>query len=64
MPDKKPPLILVGKGVTFDSGGVSIKPSQGMDEMRADMGGAAVVAASMLAAAQHNVEDHIIGKIE
>ncbi|XP_057663773.1 cytosol aminopeptidase-like isoform X2 [Diorhabda carinulata] len=37
------PYLLVGKGVTFDAGGISLKPAQGMDEMRADMGGAAAV---------------------
>lgn len=43
---KKPTLLLVGKGLTFDSGGVSLKPSAGMDEMKYDMcGGAAVLAA-------------------
>lgn len=41
--DQKP-ICLVGKGITFDSGGISLKPSSKMDEMRADMGGAAVVA--------------------
>ncbi|MBA3771567.1 MAG: leucyl aminopeptidase [Ramlibacter sp.] len=39
----EPPLVLVGKGITFDSGGISIKPSQEMDEMKFDMGGAASV---------------------
>jgi leucyl aminopeptidase len=42
---------LVGKGITFDSGGVSIKPAQGMWEMKSDMAGAAAVAATMLAVA-------------
>jgi len=43
-PDKKQkPVVLVGKGVTFDSGGISIKPSSAMDEMKYDMGGAASV---------------------
>ncbi|KAG7221896.1 hypothetical protein INR49_016922 [Caranx melampygus] len=37
------PLLLVGKGITFDSGGISLKPSSSMDAMRADMGGAATV---------------------
>ncbi|KAL4403162.1 metalloaminopeptidase [Malassezia pachydermatis] len=46
------PLALVGKGVTFDSGGISLKPGAGMDLMRADMGGAAAVVASTLAIAQ------------
>lgn len=41
--DQKP-ICLIGKGITFDSGGISLKPSSKMDEMRADMGGAAVVA--------------------
>ncbi|XP_062561028.1 cytosol aminopeptidase-like isoform X2 [Armigeres subalbatus] len=43
---------LVGKGVTFDSGGISLKPSASMDQMRADMGGAANVAATIFALAQ------------
>ena len=54
--------MLVGKGVTFDSGGVSIKPSQGMDEMRGDMGGAATMAGAMLAAARMNVKGKVIGE--
>ncbi|XP_061194604.1 cytosol aminopeptidase-like [Saccostrea echinata] len=41
------PIALVGKGVTFDTGGISIKPSQGMDAMRGDMGGAACVAGTL-----------------
>ena len=45
------PLVLVGKGVTFDSGGISIKPSKLMDVMRGDMGGAACVAATALGVA-------------
>jgi leucyl aminopeptidase len=44
-------IALVGKGITFDTGGVSIKPAQGMWEMKADMAGAAAVAATMLAVA-------------
>nr|XP_018906745.1 PREDICTED: cytosol aminopeptidase-like isoform X3 [Bemisia tabaci] len=46
------PVVLVGKGVTFDSGGISIKPSASMDEMRADMGGAACVVSTVLAASK------------
>ncbi|PSS00867.1 hypothetical protein PHLCEN_2v4094 [Hermanssonia centrifuga] len=46
------PLILVGKGITFDSGGISLKPSAGMKLMRADMGGAATVCATVLAVAK------------
>ncbi|GAA2717552.1 leucyl aminopeptidase [Micromonospora olivasterospora] len=44
-------VALVGKGITFDTGGVSIKPAQGMWEMKSDMGGAAAVGAAMLAIA-------------
>ncbi|MBQ1072889.1 leucyl aminopeptidase [Micromonospora sp. C31] len=44
-------VALVGKGITFDTGGISIKPAQGMWEMKSDMGGAAAVAATMLAIA-------------
>ena len=46
-----PPVVLVGKGVTFDTGGISIKPSAKMDAMRGDMGGAATVTATMKAVA-------------
>ncbi|SDZ05415.1 leucyl aminopeptidase [Micromonospora pattaloongensis] len=45
-------VALVGKGITFDTGGVSIKPAQGMWEMKSDMAGAAAVAAAMLAVAE------------
>lgn len=50
--DGRPRVALVGKGITFDSGGVSIKPAQGMWEMKSDMAGAAAVAAVMLAIAE------------
>ncbi|XP_063434213.1 cytosol aminopeptidase-like [Mytilus trossulus] len=53
------PVALVGKGVTFDSGGISIKPSASMDMMRADMGGAACVAGSLLAVARLNLPIYI-----
>ncbi|MET1253511.1 leucyl aminopeptidase [Aliikangiella maris] len=49
--DQKP-VILVGKGITFDSGGISLKPSEGMDEMKYDMGGAAAVYGAFIAATQ------------
>ena len=48
----EPPVVFVGKGVTFDTGGISIKPSAKMDLMRADMGGAATVTAAMTAVAR------------
>lgn len=47
----EPPVVLVGKGVTFDSGGISLKPGPGMDEMKFDMCGAAGVIGVMLAVA-------------
>jgi leucyl aminopeptidase len=47
-----PHVALVGKGITFDSGGLSIKPAQGMWEMKSDMAGAAAVGATALAAAE------------
>ncbi|MBV6422213.1 MAG: Cytosol aminopeptidase [Ignavibacteriaceae bacterium] len=56
-------IALVGKGVTFDTGGYCIKPWQGMLEMKGDMSGAAVVAGSMLAAAKANIPMEIIGVI-
>lgn len=56
-------IALVGKGVTFDTGGYCIKPWQGMLEMKADMSGAAVVAGTMLAAAKMNLPIDILGVI-
>uniref|UniRef100_A0A665T9U9 Cytosol aminopeptidase n=1 Tax=Echeneis naucrates TaxID=173247 RepID=A0A665T9U9_ECHNA len=55
------PLLLVGKGITFDSGGISLKPSASMDAMRADMGGAATVCASIVTAAALKLPVNIIG---
>ncbi|XP_057282621.1 LOW QUALITY PROTEIN: cytosol aminopeptidase [Pezoporus wallicus] len=55
------PLVFVGKGVTFDSGGISLKPSSGMDAMRADMGGAATVCSAVVTAAALNLPLNIIG---
>ena len=49
--DGDTPLVLVGKGVCFDTGGISIKPSAGMEEMKWDMGGAGIVAGTMKAIA-------------
>lgn len=45
------PVVLVGKGITFDSGGISLKPGAGMEEMKTDMAGAAAVLGTMAAAA-------------
>ncbi|WP_111496638.1 leucyl aminopeptidase [Marinobacter bohaiensis] len=49
---KEKPHVLVGKGITFDSGGISLKPGEGMDEMKYDMGGAAGVFGAMRAIAE------------
>ena len=46
------PIVLVGKGLTFDSGGISLKPGEGMDEMKYDMCGAASVFGTMKALAK------------
>ncbi|MDO4894812.1 MULTISPECIES: leucyl aminopeptidase [Moraxella] len=54
------PIALVGKGLTFDSGGISIKPSAGMEEMKFDMGGAAAVLGAMRAAATAGLELDIV----
>ncbi|MBI4357290.1 MAG: leucyl aminopeptidase [Gammaproteobacteria bacterium] len=63
--DKKdqPPIVLVGKGITFDSGGISLKPDEGMDEMKFDMCGAASVLGAILAAKTLNLPLKIIGII-
>ena len=57
------PTVLVGKGVTFDSGGISLKPSNGMEEMIMDMGGSAVVVGSMMNAALNQSKKSLIGII-
>lgn len=54
-------VALVGKGITFDSGGLSIKPAQGMWEMKSDMAGAAAVGATVLAAAELKVPVAVTG---
>ncbi|MFN4098639.1 MAG: leucyl aminopeptidase [Pararhodobacter sp.] len=57
------PLALIGKGVVFDSGGISIKPSNGMEDMISDMGGAAVVAGTMRALAARKAKAHVVGLV-
>ena len=59
----KKKIALVGKGVTFDSGGISIKPAQNMGEMKADMSGAAVVAGTILAIAKAKLPVNVLGVI-
>lgn len=56
-------IVLAGKGITFDSGGISLKPAQGMWEMKGDMSGAAAVACSILAASELNLKVNVIGLI-
>lgn len=57
------PIALVGKGVTFDTGGISIKPAAGMDEMKGDMGGAAAVAGAMKAVALRKAKANVVGVV-
>ena len=59
----KGPVVLVGKGITFDSGGISIKPAGTMDEMKFDMCGAASVLGTMRAIAQIELAGEVIGLI-
>lgn len=60
---EKDPLLLVGKGVTFDSGGLSLKPAQAMEDMKTDMGGSAVVTATIKTLAQRKAKVNAIGVI-
>ena len=61
-PDKNAkPIVLVGKGLTFDAGGISLKPAADMDEMKYDMCGAASVFGTMKAIAQLNLPLNVIG---
>lgn len=57
------PLALIGKGVCFDSGGISIKPAQGMEQMKWDMAGAAAVVGAMRALAVRNARADVVGAI-
>ncbi len=57
------PVALVGKGVTFDTGGISLKPGAGMDEMKGDMGGAAAVAGAMKAIALRKAKANVVGVV-
>jgi aminopeptidase len=54
-------LVLIGKGITFDTGGISIKPAPGMKDMKGDMGGAACVISSLLGIAQLELPLNIVG---
>jgi leucyl aminopeptidase len=58
-----PTICLVGKGITFDTGGISIKPAANMDDMKMDMGGAAAVFGAMHAVAELQLPLHVVGII-
>ncbi len=58
---KNPPVVFVGKGVTFDTGGISIKPAGGMEDMKWDMGGAGAVVGAMMALAGRKANAHVVG---
>lgn len=60
---KSAPIAFVGKGVTFDTGGISIKPSQNMEDMKTDMAGSAVVVGLMKLLAERNAKVNAIGAI-
>lgn len=58
-----PTICLVGKGLTFDSGGLSIKPADGMETMKSDMAGAAAVFGAMQVAAELKLPLHVVGLV-
>jgi leucyl aminopeptidase len=55
------PVVLIGKGITFDTGGISIKPALGMEAMKWDMGGAGAVAGAMAALAGRKARANVVG---
>jgi len=57
------PIALVGKGVTFDAGGISLKPAEKMDEMKMDMGGAAAVLGTMMTAAKMKLPINLVAVV-
>lgn len=59
--EKEKPLVLIGKGLTFDSGGLCLKPAANMWQMKCDMSGAAAVLAAIVAASREKVERRLIG---
>jgi leucyl aminopeptidase len=59
----EPPLAFIGKGVTFDTGGISMKPAAGMEDMKGDMGGAACVSGLMHALAARKAKVNAVGVI-
>ena len=59
----EPPLALIGKGVVFDTGGISMKPAAGMEDMTMDMGGAGTVAGAMMAIARRKAKANVVGLV-
>ena len=59
----EPPLVFVGKGITFDTGGISLKGADGMEDMRSDMSGAAAVIGAFKAIAKMKLPVHLVGLI-
>ncbi len=57
------PTVFVGKGVTFDTGGISLKPGAGMEDMKWDMGGAGAVAGGMLALVKRKAKANVVGVV-
>jgi len=57
------PVAFVGKGVTFDTGGISIKPAEGMEDMKWDMGGSAAVVGTMISLALRNAQVNAVGVV-
>ncbi len=57
------PVVFVGKGVTFDTGGISLKPPAGMEDMKWDMGGAGAVTGAMHALAARKAKAHVVGVV-
>jgi leucyl aminopeptidase len=60
-PKDEPPFALVGKGVTFDTGGISLKPGRNMGDMKYDMGGSAAVVGAMHAIADKKLKKNVVG---
>ncbi|HJO57508.1 MAG TPA: leucyl aminopeptidase [Nitrospinaceae bacterium] len=58
-----PPVVIVGKGITFDTGGISLKPPASMDEMKMDMSGGSVAMATLFAAAALKIPTNVVGLI-
>lgn len=62
-PEGEQPIVLVGKGITFDSGGISLKPGAGMGDMKMDMGGSAAVIGAMKGIASLKLEKNVVALV-